>query len=309
MLGHPAKVAAGFWAAGALAALAACFTAHWAHGEVGALLAIAGLALLGSGVHFFADERMPYWALHVGAAAALALVTTAAAVGASSQIDFAVFYIWVVVYAALFFSPVATVAYAGAVGVIYAVLLGIGPAVNNPQAAWLVIFGGETVAGAVVLGLVSVLRSDARKDPLTGLANRRSWDERLEEEIERTRRAGTALSVAMIDLDNFKAVNDRQGHDAGDLLLQELSAAWQGVVRGGGDFLARLGGDEFGLLVPGSDASGARRLANRLVEVAPEGVAYSIGVATWDGEETAGNLLRRADQTMYREKLGRRGSR
>jgi len=162
------------------------------------------------------------------------------------------------------------------------------------------------VATLVVLGLVSVLRSTAREDPLTGLANRRSWDERLEEELERSRRTGQALSVVMIDLDGFKAVNDRGGHEAGDLLLKELARAWQTATRGGGDFLARLGGDEFGVLAPGSDAIGIRRLAKRLGDAPPEGVSCSTGAVTWDGTENAADLVRRADRAMYQTKLRHR---
>ena len=68
-----------------------------------------------------------------------------------------------------------------------------------------------SVGAVVVLGLVNMLRSTARTDPLTGLANRRMWDERFEEEMERSARSGTALSVVMVDLDGFKAVNDAGG--------------------------------------------------------------------------------------------------
>jgi diguanylate cyclase (GGDEF)-like protein len=151
-----------------------------------------------------------------------------------------------------------------------------------------------------------VLRSAATADPLTGLANRRSWDERLEEELARSRRTGQALSVVMIDLDDFKAVNDRGGHEAGDRLLKELARGWQAAVRGGGEFVARLGGDEFGILAPGSDAIGVRRLTKRLSEVLPTGVVVSIGVATWDGTENASDVLRRADRAMYETELSHR---
>ena len=105
----------------------------------------------------------------------------------------------------------------------------------------------------------------------------------------------------MIDLDAFKALNGRHGHEAGDRLLQEIAGSWQVAVRGGGDFLARLGGNEFRLLAPGSDSTGAHHLAKRLGDVRPESVGFSIGMATWDGDETARNLVRRADQAMYRE--------
>lgn len=194
----------------------------------------------------------------------------------------------------------------GAAGAAYAVVLAFGPAVPNPVAAWLDVFGVAAVAAAVVVGLMSLLRSAAREDPLTGLPNRRAWDERLEEEMVRSRRGGQALSVAMIDLDGFKAVNDRSGHEAGDRLLRELASAWRATIRGGGDFIARLGGDEFGLLAPGSNEISIRRLTRRLGEALPVGVAVSIGVATWDGAENASDLVRHADQAMYQAKLRHR---
>ncbi len=158
----------------------------------------------------------------------------------------------------------------------------------------------------VLVGITSVLRAAAREDPLTGLPNRRSWDERLEEELERSRRSGQTLSVAMIDLDGFKAVNDRAGHEAGDRLLMELARSWRAVIRGGGDFVARLGGDEFGLLAPGSDEIGIRRLIKRLGEAQVAEVVVSIGVATWDRTENASDVVRRADRAMYQTKLRHR---
>jgi diguanylate cyclase (GGDEF)-like protein len=114
------------------------------------------------------------------------------------------------------------------------------------------------------------------------------------------------LSLAVIDIDNFKTVNDRDGHQVGDLLLRKLADGWGGIVRGSGDFIARLGGDEFGLLAPNSDDIGIRRIVKRLHEISPSGVSCSIGVATWDGVETAADLFRRADEAMYRAKRERR---
>jgi diguanylate cyclase (GGDEF)-like protein len=220
--------------------------------------------------------------------------------------SWSVAYVRVALFAALYFRLFAVLAHVGGIGAAYAVALALGPEAANPVAAWMAVFGTVAVAAAVLLAVVSVLRSAAHTDPLTGLANRRSWDERFDEELERSRRTGQGLSVAMIDLDGFKAVNDRDGHEAGDRVLEELASAWQAVVRSGGDFLARLGGDEFGLLAPGSDATGIRRLIKRLGEVLPAGVVASIGVATWDGTENASDLLRRADQAMYETKLRHR---
>jgi len=167
--------------------------------------------------------------------------------------------------------------------------------------------GIENVRLHAALRLVTELQTDSRRDHLTGLPNRRAWDERLDEEIERCRRHGTALSVALIDLDDFKAINDLQGHSAGDLALQAFAVSWRRILRFGGDFIARLGGDEFGLLVPGSRSAGLRSLAARHATSEPSGVRYSFGVATWDQRETAGQLAHRADLSMYRDKATKHG--
>ncbi len=263
------------------------------------------LCLIGGCVYFFASERLRHWTLHIGTLLGTALITMGTVIGPSNHVDAAAAYVWVLIYAALNFSGGVTVAYIGLVATSYATVLGFGPPVGNPVATWLTTVGTGTVAAILVLGLVGLLRSEAQKDPLTGLANRRSWDKRLDDEVAYARRAGATLSIAMIDLDDFKVVNDAYGHEVGDRLLRVLSAGWEGVIRDGGDFLARLGGDEFGLIAPGADMTAARSLTQRLAEAAPEGIAYSIGVATWDGHETAADLLRRADQCMYRKKLVR----
>ena len=167
--------------------------------------------------------------------------------------------------------------------------------------------GIENARLHATLRLVTELQTDSRQDHLTGLPNRRAWDERLDDELERCRRSGAVLSVALIDLDDFKAINDHQGHRAGDQALQGFATSWKRVLRLGGDFIARLGGDEFGLLAPGSSSSGVRSLAERHASSDPFGVAYSFGVATWDTHETARQLAHRADLSMYRDKARRQG--
>jgi diguanylate cyclase (GGDEF)-like protein len=168
--------------------------------------------------------------------------------------------------------------------------------------------GIENTRLHAALRLVTELQYDIRRDHLTGLDNRRSWDERLDDELKRSQRSGAPLSVALLDLDGFKAINDRRGHLAGDQLLREFSDSWRRIVRLGGDFVARLGGDEFGLLAPGTHVGGVRRMAVRHARLEPDGIPYSIGVATWDGTESAGQLMHRADMSMYQCKAGRRDS-
>ncbi|HEV3464541.1 MAG TPA: GGDEF domain-containing protein [Actinomycetota bacterium] len=145
--------------------------------------------------------------------------------------------------------------------------------------------------------LVSRLEGLARTDPLTGVPNRRVWEEELPRELERARRLGTEVCVAMIDLDNFKAYNDRHGHQAGDLVLKEAATAWRAQVRST-DLLARYGGEEFVLLLPACALDDAVQIVERLRAVTPL-VTCSVGLACWDFQEAATELVERADQALY----------
>lgn len=247
-------------------------------------------------------RRLPPWTLHLEVAIATVLVSVAAWVGLSKGIPFADLYIWVGLFAALYFRPPAVVAHIGFTLAAYAAVLVLGSTTADPFMTWLALAGTLVIASVVVLGLVSVLRIAAMEDTLTGLANRRLWDERLEQEMERARRTGAFLSVALIDIDSFKETNDTLGHAYGDHLLQQSARAWQSEIRGSGDLLARLGGDEFGLLAPSSDEIGIRLLARRLRRALPKEITASFGVATWDRTENGRELLRRADSAMYTAK-------
>jgi diguanylate cyclase (GGDEF)-like protein len=154
--------------------------------------------------------------------------------------------------------------------------------------------------------LIDELRALAMEDQLTGLPNRRAWDQRLRTELARGARAGTAVTIAAIDLDRLKEVNDTQGHEAGDLLLKSCAATWASELRGV-DFLARVGGDEFALLLTDCDADAARGVADRLMEGMGGDNTASVGVAEWDGEATALDLMRRADRALYDAKRAGRG--
>jgi diguanylate cyclase (GGDEF)-like protein len=138
------------------------------------------------------------------------------------------------------------------------------------------------------------LRDLARTDPLTGLANRRLWDERLAVELARAARSGQPLCVAALDL--VKPHNDQFGHAAGDELLRATTAGWRGVLRAS-DLLSRLGGDEFAVLLPDCDAPYAQAIVGRLQEVLPaedDGVGCSAGLVAWEPGEGAGARRPRA---------------
>lgn len=148
---------------------------------------------------------------------------------------------------------------------------------------------------------VDRLQRMVRTDELTGLPNRRALEEQLPRELARARREGSALSVAMLDLDRFKAFNDRHGHLAGDRFLKRAAAAWRQVLRPY-DVLARYGGEEFVAILPGCDLATASDVVERLRVATPGGESCSAGVVEWVLNEHPEVLIGRADTAMYEAK-------
>jgi diguanylate cyclase (GGDEF)-like protein len=154
-------------------------------------------------------------------------------------------------------------------------------------------------------------RLSARTDPLTGLPNRAELDSSLPARIEAAREAGRPLSLLFIDLDHFKRINDRYGHDVGDLCLAAAATILRKHVRTS-DLLARYGGEEFVLLLEGADLGAARGLAGELraaieregrsVRGHAVGMTVSLGIAELAQQDDVGSLLRRADAALYRAK-------
>jgi diguanylate cyclase (GGDEF)-like protein/PAS domain S-box-containing protein len=145
-------------------------------------------------------------------------------------------------------------------------------------------------------------RHQALHDPLTGLANRVLCRDRLRQALARARRGGGAAGVLFLDLDNFKAVNDQQGHARGDALLTELAGHLRGAVRPS-DTVARIGGDEFVVVCDQVDEAAARGLAERLsAAVRAHSLTASIGVAFGGGDMEPDALIARADAAAYRAK-------
>jgi diguanylate cyclase (GGDEF)-like protein len=164
---------------------------------------------------------------------------------------------------------------------------------------------GAVIAGELALReanrkierLMGELSRETRRDPLTGLGNRRLWEELATVELSRARRDGIPLSVLLLDIDDFKAFNDAQGPAAGDALLREVGARWSPVVRLP-DLLVRIGGDEFAVLLPNAAESHAREVGERLAEALPPGVSASFGEAQWMAPESVDALMHRADDRL-----------
>ena len=157
--------------------------------------------------------------------------------------------------------------------------------------------------------LESELRQLATTDPLTGAWNRRHFLELAAKEVNRSRRYGRPLAVMLIDIDNFKRINDTLGHSAGDQILTRLARILRRTLRKP-DAFGRLGGDEFAVLAPELDEDAARQMAERLreaMEVTLPGadflVTISIGVAAWnETEDSIEPAMHRADEALYRSK-------
>lgn len=157
------------------------------------------------------------------------------------------------------------------------------------------------------------LASQAYIDPLTGLPNRRALDQRLEEELRRSSRYQHIFTVIMIDLNDFKSINDQLGHPVGDQALQGIANCFRRMLRDT-DFVARYGGDEFVVILPETTPDEAQRIAQRLREAAdacsqeimdlPEGAAsISFGMATYPEQAiSASGLITAADQALFRSK-------
>lgn len=173
----------------------------------------------------------------------------------------------------------------------------------------------ELVVGAIIALLVKKIHKDylaavslARIDALTGLRNRRAFDEAIEIEWVRALRLGQPLSLVFIDLDNFKQVNDKFGHDAGDAVLRQVAAAIHHAVRAKVDCGFRLGGDEFAVLLPASDAGEAAAVVARIHAQCANSIrptdspVFSAGIVELGVDESMLQFLQRADTCMYRQK-------
>jgi diguanylate cyclase (GGDEF)-like protein len=238
---------------------------------------------------------------------------------------YSMFYVWIGLFAVFFFRRGIAALYMAAIGAAYAILLAVEDQ-NAALARWVTTIGTIVLAAFLIdtlfrrvrrmatesaaiarerADLMATLAEVARTDDLTGLANRRAWDEALSREMARAKRESTPLSIGIVDLDRFKHYNDDHGHQAGDRLLKELAAAWRAQLRVT-DVLARYGGEEFALALPGCDVTDATVLIERLRGATPAEQTVSAGLAVWDGEESAEALFGRADRALYAAKEGGR---
>lgn len=262
-----------------------------------------GLAVAMAGATFWLGDRVPRWVLFAENSLITIinsfLVTQAATTGGATIDAFA--YIWLTVYTAAFFPrlwlPFSTLVSAG---------FGIALLINDLPGmftAWLLLTISVMTAAGVVSQVSRIMQGRMSTDALTGALNRSGLAEAARRLSLRTRRRDAReVTIAALDLDGFKAVNDETGHAAGDRLLADATAAWRAVLRHG-DVLARVGGDEFIVLMPDTSATEATSILARLRDSHP--VAWSAGLATWQTDEPLELCIQRADRELYAAKHAR----
>lgn len=178
--------------------------------------------------------------------------------------------------------------------------------------------GFSLLAAAALISRVRdryrIARRLADRDPLTGLHNHRAFCEALDAAVARAIRRDSALALAYVDLDDFKSLNDRLGHVAGDGALQAVAEAARWAVRQG-DYIGRLGGDEFAILIEAQDEPEAREAVKRIHDMlgdllsrGEEPLSFSMGAIVATPARAGGDFIQAADALMYRSKRREKGS-
>jgi diguanylate cyclase (GGDEF)-like protein len=284
------------------------------HDAVLASISVLAL-LLGAGL-FIVYGRTPLWVFQVTTVVGSLMIAAATAGGSTgAEGGYAVFYVWVVLLAFLFFSFRAAVLQTAFAALTYAVVL----LARETEFGFSFELGLVAVSGAAgaVVGLLRArveslatnLADQANTDPVTAIANRRSFEARFDFELIAADDADTALSLVICDLDRFKTVNDELGHEEGDAALRLAAATITGAVRSV-DVVFRMGGEEFAVLLPRTEALEAYAVAERIRLAVREAfidfevpVTVSCGIATrMSGGPDRDGLLRAADHALYHAK-------
>ncbi len=231
-------------------------------------------------------------------------VIVAGAAGERGSILAAFGFSWTAVYVAFFLPAAVARAHAALITGVLGVALLLARAPTDP-AVWAWIAATVWTAVLILTRVNALLRQEGRVDPLTGLLNRAGFAVEAGRARRTALRHGEPVTLAMVDLDGFKVVNDRLGHPAGDRLLCELAAVWTTSLRPS-DVIGRFGGDEFVLLLPGLDEAGARGVLERLESAHP--VRWTAGTASCAPEEPLDAAMARADERLCAAKAARRSA-
>jgi diguanylate cyclase (GGDEF)-like protein len=288
------------WGIGCLIGVLAIALPHGPNVAVagwGGVTAFAGIVALWS---LWKGAELPMWTNYVLSLLALTAVNMALVFAHHTALVFAASALFVLptIFTASFYQRTAFLAYLVVQAATSAAVL-FTSGIPGAPAGWALMMGTTTTLGIVMHVLHEALSRAAVTDPLTGLANRRALEPVLGRELARCARLGHPLSLAVMDLDHFKDVNDAFGHQHGDRLLAEVSRAWCTHLRES-DVLARAGGDEFVLLLPSTGVGQALAVLNRLGRATPQ--AFSAGVALATRGCTVEDVLREADDACYQAK-------
>jgi diguanylate cyclase (GGDEF)-like protein len=266
------------------------------HGHTGIIAAIAAVAVLTGTVLFVRGHLLPESAFHglVAMGTVLIAVVTSLAGGGPASVQFGPMFAFVAVDAFFFFAWPAAL---GHLAFLIACSLTAFRLVGLPLGNVVLQLASAALVG-VVVGWLARAASTAERDVLTGLVNRRGFDKALRMAVDDAERTGAPLSIAVLDFDRFKRVNDRGGHGDGDRLLQAAAREWVTRLRPG-QTLARIGGDEFVVILPGCPANRAAAVADQLRNAVSELTSCSAGVAEWQPQDSQSMLIARADTSLY----------
>jgi diguanylate cyclase (GGDEF)-like protein/putative nucleotidyltransferase with HDIG domain len=308
----------GFFVFGGILALVSLLLPHAANVMDEGIVALGAIACLSGAVLLVVPQIMPPHLLTFVLLCGSLLISFGIYFTQSTAGVYALLYVWVGFQAAYFFSHRHAAAHVAVTGVTYAFALDSVPGSDRGQ-RWLLLFGVVVVIALMVAvlrervdRLIARLADAARTDALTGLLNRRGFQELMEIETERALRSARPLAIIVGDLDHFKHLNDRFGHAAGDLALRRFGEIASSASRRI-DAVARIGGEEFALLLPDTEQHAAYLLAERLRRAVKEpGVdgelpSVSFGVASFPTHAAdAEALMHAADQALYAAKaMGR----
>jgi len=289
-----------FYVAGGLTALLVTWGAVGFATPAGRLLTlVGGVALVVGALLLGWRGQLPERVWHAVVAAGTGLVALAVAVApdAASAVALSSVFTFIAIDAFSFFRP------REAVGQLVLLVVASSAALLSHAELSAGVAAGEAVVLAciaLVVGRLVATAATATLDPLTGLLNRRGFDRACDDLVAAAERAGTPLSVALVDVDGFKGVNDGLGHAAGDDLLRAIAAGCRALLPPSA-VLARCGGDEFAVLLPGCGGDEAFRVVDA-VRAASDRTTLSCGVAELAPGETGADVLRRADTAMYAAK-------
>jgi diguanylate cyclase (GGDEF)-like protein len=299
-----AAVIGAFTLAGGAACLAVVAGTDVRLDHAGVALLVLGLAAVVAGaLTYLGGHRLPRAGVHAVVAAGTLFLTAAVLLTPSTTTALVVggFYSFVLIELVAFFSRREALAHL--VPTVVAAAFALSHEGVSTGALVTLGVGGTTIA-LVVRALVR-RASSAGRDSLTGLFNRRGFDDAVDAALATAERSGAPLSAALLDVDHFKAVNDRRGHAAGDALLQAVALETQRALPAGAT-LARYGGDEFAVLLPGHTGAQAQTVVERL-RSATSSAELSAGIAELLPGHAAADLLRHADSALYAAKTAGRG--